>query len=653
MKVRVSKKIKQLASALLVVMVLGGILCMFVVYYLSLIQQQNVLSARSQAWNMAIAITEAGIEYGLEELNSNGTPLASDGWTASGSVYWITNTMPNGSYCVVTNDMSNPTVPVITSRSYVVLPAFATASSLTFFATVGTSSTGPVLVSRAVRVTCGKSSSSLFTASMVAKNGITLNGNGVLSDSFNSSNPAESTNGKYDSTKYTGDHGDVATDASVDVGVGNANIYGVLHTGPTGSYSVGPNGGVGTHAWQAANSGVEPGYFLQNANFTFPNTTLPNTTGYLTPQPGSIVTSTVNVTSNTVTQGTPPSPPPPGGVSTNVVSYSTVSTLPNPIPPGMTSNATTVTSTSYPSPVPSGGVTTNITAYTTVSTPPSPAPAGLVTNTLMVNNSATLPSPVPAGTTTNTTATSSLTYPTHGTYLGNVTTNIVSTGPPSGRGTWYDYNLITSYNYPTYTYTYPSSFSYSYAGYTYTYPNYTYTYGTFLTNTTYMTNTYDNVLYSGNDYVSSALTGSTIVMGPNVTLVLPNGLSGAENITWNYTDNINAGLTIYAGGTSASISGNQYINPSGFAGSLLIYCAPTVTSFTLNGNGQFTGVLVAPNADLKMNGGGNSNQDFSGSLMVNSVTMNGHFSFHWDEALANLNSPNGARYLIQSWNEIP
>ena len=163
-----------------------------------------------------------------------------------------------------------------------------------------------------------------------------------------------------------------------------------------------------------------------------------------------------------------------------------------------------------------------------------------------------------------------------------------------------------------------------------------------------MTNHYDNVLEANHNYVSSALTGSSIVLGPNVRLALPNGLSGAENLFFNYTDNLNPGLTVYAGGTSASISGNQYVNPSGFAGSLIVYCAPTVTSFTLNGNGQFTGVLVAPNADLAMNGGGNSDQDFCGSLMVNSVRLNGHFKFHWDEALGRMASDNDARYLVKS-----
>ena len=161
-------------------------------------------------------------------------------------------------------------------------------------------------------------------------------------------------------------------------------------------------------------------------------------------------------------------------------------------------------------------------------------------------------------------------------------------------------------------------------------------------------------MHADHNYITTNLTGNTLVVGNNVRLVLPKGLTGAENLFFDYTtaDTTIPGLTIYAGGTSAAISGNQYINPSGFAGSLLIYCAPTVTSFTLNGNGQFTGVLVAPNANLAMNGGGSSDEDFSGSLMVNNVSLNGHFNFHWDEALAKLNAPIDARYLVKSWNEI-
>jgi hypothetical protein len=627
MNLKLSQKVKQMASALLVTMVLGGILCMFVVYYLSLIQQQNTLSVRSQAWNLAIAVTEAGVEEGLQAINNNGGNLLSTEWTFDGTYYCRSNNMLNGNSYEVWIKGPTALFPEITSRSYINLPAMAAARSLTMFAAMGLDTSGSTTVSRAVRVTCSKNPTTLFTAAMVSKHAINLNGNGVAADSFDSSNPAKSTNGKYDPNKYTGDFGDVATIDSVIVGVQNANIYGKLHTGPTGGYSMGSQGGVGTHAWQAANGGgMQPGYFLQDANFTFPDTTLPDTSsGYLTPQPGDIVVTTHPVASNLTTTATCPAPLPFGGVTTNFISYTTVSTYPSPVPPGLS---------------------TNTTWHNYSATMPSPIPAGSSTNTVMAYNSPTLPSPVPAGTSTNTTPTSSKTYPSAGTFLGSVATRIVSTGNPSGRGTWYDYNQISSYNYPTYTYNYPT--------YTYTYPTtFTYTYDLYATNTIVTTNHYDNVLLANTKYISSALTGQTIVIGANVTLVLPKGLTGAENLFFQYADNYNPGLTIYAGGTSASISGNQYINPSGFAGSLLIYCAPSVTSFTLNGNGQFTGVLVAPNANLAMHGGGNSDEDFCGSLMVNSASLNGHFKFHWDESLGHMYSVNNARYLVKSWDEIP
>ena len=62
---------------------------------------------------------------------------------------------------------------------------------------------------------------------------------------------------------------------------------------------------------------------------------------------------------------------------------------------------------------------------------------------------------------------------------------------------------------------------------------------------------------------------------------------------------------------------------------------------------------MPPDADLALNGGGTSEQDFSGSLMVDTnVRLNGHFKFHWDEALGRMASDNDARYLVKSWNEI-
>ena len=112
-----------------------------------------------------------------------------------------------------------------------------------------------------------------------------------------------------------------------------------------------------------------------------------------------------------------------------------------------------------------------------------------------------------------------------------------------------------------------------------------------------------------------------------------------------------ANVLVYSGGTSCAIGGNGVINQPGYASDFILFCAPTVTSFSLSGNGGFNGVLVAPTVDLTLNGGGNNVTDFIGCAMVNSATLNGHFHFHYDECLAKyLNNP---RFLITAWNEIP
>jgi hypothetical protein len=144
------------------------------------------------------------------------------------------------------------------------------------------------------------------------------------------------------------------------------------------------------------------------------------------------------------------------------------------------------------------------------------------------------------------------------------------------------------------------------------------------------------------------MSGKVLVMG-TARLVLPNGLnmSGSDSITIN----AGAGLQLFAGGNSATIGGNGVINKNGYAGDFILWCAPSVTSFALNGNGEFDGVLVAPNANAAMNGGGSSSTvDFTGALIVNSVKMNGHFNFHYDEALGR--SPSLGRVLVTSWDEI-
>jgi hypothetical protein len=283
---------------------------------------------------------------------------------------------------------------------------------------------------------------------------------------------------------------------------------------------------------------------------------------------------------------------------------------------------------SYLSLPPGGTIITSSNWYTTNAitgspTYPNPVPSGstVITNFAFATNNTWIPTP--AATNYATTLYSKVsTYPSPGTYEpGSLSTNT------SG-------NKYTYYGYTSTNYSFVIGMTYNYS--------------TFNTNATYFTNTYDYILTANNNYVAGSLASKkTYLSGPNITLVVTNGLDGTENITWAS----GAYLTVYAGGTSVGVAGNNYINPNGAAASLIIYCAKTITSFSLSGNGQFTGILYAPDADLALNGGGSSAEDFCGCIVCNSATLNGHYRFHYDESLSG--PSNNGRYLVSSWNEIP
>ena len=59
--------------------------------------------------------------------------------------------------------------------------------------------------------------------------------------------------------------------------------------------------------------------------------------------------------------------------------------------------------------------------------------------------------------------------------------------------------------------------------------------------------------------------------------------------------------------------------------------------------------IVAGSA-FSMGGGGNNDFDFQGSCVVNTVDLNGHFSFHFDENLTRMGPPTG--FSITSWREL-
>jgi len=167
---------------------------------------------------------------------------------------------------------------------------------------------------------------------------------------------------------------------------------------------------------------------------------------------------------------------------------------------------------------------------------------------------------------------------------------------------------------------------------------------------------YDYVLTSGKYLLNSISGGKTggqslvVESGSTAVLYVP-GNASLSGITIEY----GATLKLYVGGPSLSIEGVTMQDAQGHSGAetpsaLQVYGLSTLTDVTIGGNGTFTGVLYAPHAQLTMNGGGNDVNDWFGSVIVNSLTMNGHFNLHYDENLPASTDILG--YRIASWKEL-
>ena len=115
------------------------------------------------------------------------------------------------------------------------------------------------------------------------------------------------------------------------------------------------------------------------------------------------------------------------------------------------------------------------------------------------------------------------------------------------------------------------------------------------------------------------------------------------------TSNSGTAIIYFNGPTSATIHGNEAVDASNRPENLYYYGLDSLTSLTFGGTSSFVGVIYAPNATLTLNGGGN-NIGLIGSAVVNSITMNGHYNFHYDESLANIGVSRG--FIATSWQEL-
>jgi hypothetical protein len=161
-----------------------------------------------------------------------------------------------------------------------------------------------------------------------------------------------------------------------------------------------------------------------------------------------------------------------------------------------------------------------------------------------------------------------------------------------------------------------------------------------------------NVVLKGGNYtipITDPNLSKPIVVLSNTTLWVQGSFSPGG-----ITISNNANLVLYVGrtsgtGDSLSLGGNGTINQPGYASQLQFYGLPSLTSISMSGNAGFIGTIYAPEADASFSGGGNNTADTSGSIVCNSITMNGHWNWHYDENLK-VNGP-ARGWVPKTWTE--
>jgi hypothetical protein len=274
MKTSTLNQNREQGSVMLIGLMVAGIIGVTLASFLVLTQTQNASVFRSQSWNTAISVTEAGVEEGMALINKfAGTSSSSsawtnnvtgDGWTAlAGNAYYLRRFVGSNYFDVyITNKNNQPTIQSIGTVNGVSTLLGAT----------------PTTAKRGVFVTT--SGSSRFSGAILVKEGISLVGTITIA-SFNSQDPLYSTGGHYDPAKYK-DGGDIATiETNVVAAItenGTPQVYGHAATGPNSTISTSGKASIGSTNWvNGGHSGVQPGWSRSDVNVIIPDAALPVT----------------------------------------------------------------------------------------------------------------------------------------------------------------------------------------------------------------------------------------------------------------------------------------------------------------------------------------------------------------------------------------
>src|SRR6185503_10231337 len=161
-----------------------------------------------------------------------------------------------------------------------------------------------------------------------------------------------------------------------------------------------------------------------------------------------------------------------------------------------------------------------------------------------------------------------------------------------------------------------------------------YTYKTFVCSTVAITTNavstatyYDYIFEGSGDYSGHTISG-TVYIKDSVRVYVTDTLDVSALVIKS-----GASLKLYSSAPSVSLAGNTTANSDGTANSFSFWGTSAVKGITFSGNANFTGTIYAPEAAFELNGSGNNAIDFIGASITKTVKMNGHFKFHYDEAL--------------------
>ena len=286
MKINSPIHAREKGSVFLVAMGLAVLFSLILGSYLTLVQGEAAAVARSQSYNMAIPVAEAGVEEALALLNKNGgasswsNTLASDGWGAitSSNTTTKSNLVYASSYYQVTISNTSSNQPTIISAG--VVPFIQYTWGILMDTNRSENITTVALV-RTIQIQITNTASTYFSSALASEQSMNFSG-GIVVDSFNSASTTYSLNGQYSSSKVD-DKAIVGTTntaaASITIS-GGGKIRGYVNTGPGGTVNANNGASVGDNAWVSRSN--------NNFNVSFTDIAAPTATFVETPASGTV-----------------------------------------------------------------------------------------------------------------------------------------------------------------------------------------------------------------------------------------------------------------------------------------------------------------------------------------------------------------------------